>query len=353
MRILVILLLILAPFAAAQSSDAPHPSPTNNILYAHHTDGADEEVGWMNTDIADPDSNDVAMGAGVTYLTARTWALHLNPETLGEVVLDGDIMVKAHMGGGSARGVMDVSTQILVDGAAVASGAAKRVILEASSGAYPLVEWTLPVSLTLQPGQDLTWTLKADGAATAIFLGVHADRGKSHIILPITSADVPAPVVPVTTLYENLTGDVDLELAFNGTNSATVYNWTAPEGKWDLGLWGNLTGNVTVMVSNGTMIFNQTVTGLVNMTEALVGPGNWTMAVTASAASGDLRLRIQPHVAVPATSPETGAPDHQGGEVDGDGDDLDAAPSADKKESPGFGLLVIPALLAIALMRRR
>lgn len=350
MRVLVLLCVLLAPLAAAQSADAPHPSPTANILYAHHTDGADEAVGWMNTDIADPDSNDIAMGAAANYVTARTWALHLDPATAGEVVLDGDIKVMAHMGGGSARGVMDVSTQVLVDGTAVASGAAKRVVLEASAAAYPLLEWTLPVSLTLQPGQALTWTLKADGAATAIFLGVHEERGKSHIILPITSADVPVPVVPVTTVYENLTGDVDLRLAFNATTSQTVYNWTAPEGPLDQVLSGNLTGNVTITISDGTELFNQTFSGLVNATQMLSGPGNWTITVDASDASGELWLRLAPHVAAP--DGDIGGPGQEDADVHGE-DGPDAAPSADKKESPGFGLVVIPALLAIALLRRR
>lgn len=307
-------LALIFPSVLAQDLGAPHLSPEQMTLYAHHRDGDDESVGWMNTNAADPDSTDIAMGASANYVTERDWTLRLVPGVAGEVVLDGDLQVNAHVGGGSAQGVMDVSTELLVDGTAVATGDAQQVILEPASAAYPLVTWTIPVSLTIPPGASMEWKVHAgNGIATAIFLGVHEDRGKSHIVLPVVSADVPAGQPEAE--YTQLDAAPELDLSLDGTPRILVYNWTE-QGNLSTVEWqANGTGNVSarLIVDNQTAWQAALAGNASAPLPANATAGNWSLVLETGTFNGTLRLQLlaQPGGTGTPTQTATGGPGNE------------------------------------------
>jgi MYXO-CTERM domain-containing protein len=192
--ILGLLLLSAAiPAAMAQDPSAPNPSPTANVLYAHHHDSDTEELSaWMNTLVTDPTGNDVALGPTTVPCCpeARTYTITLAPALAGPIELDpaGNIVIDAYIGAGGSSGVVRVSTALTHGGAAVATGAAvNHPYTQSDTAAYPKVSWTIaPEITTLEAGKDLVWTVSLTGVAVqTVFLSVSAERGSSGITLPI------------------------------------------------------------------------------------------------------------------------------------------------------------------------
>jgi hypothetical protein len=346
MRMIVLCLLCLLPLAAAQNADAPHVSPNDLSLWAHHSDGDDETVGWMNADRGDPDSTDVAMGAAETGITARAWSLVLSPLTQGAVVLDGNVVMTAYLGGGSAQGFWTVSSELRVDGVAIATGGDEQIQLEeAGTGEYKMVTWTVAVATTIPAGAALEWFMDGSGVATAVFLGVAENRGKSNILLPVVSADVPATAPGVA--FGNLT-DPSFELSFNGS-TIYQYNWTATADNWTLRLGGNVTnGTVVLRVVDGdnNTAYEATFSGTLNVTQTVRGTqGNWTFHVNATDALGDMQFSLSEQV--PSMAPG-GAGMEPEPEPNGNG-----TPAPTARDSPGLGAGILGVLGLLAIARRR
>lgn len=190
----ILLVLALSCPVSAQDPSAPPPSPTANVLYAHHHDSDTEELdGWMNTLVTDPTGNDIALGPAdpaAQPLPERVYTFTLAPALQAPFTLDpsGNIVIDAYIGAGGSQGVVRVSTEITYGGEVVASGAAQNhVYQQAGTAAYPKVTWTVAPEITeFQPGNDLVWTVTLSGiAGQTVFMSVSAERGSSGVTLPI------------------------------------------------------------------------------------------------------------------------------------------------------------------------
>lgn len=373
--LLLTALVVAVDPAAAQDAAAPHLSPQDKVLYAHHHDSDTTELnGWMNTLAVDPTANDIALGpsgqfvGGVaTAAPSRTLTLTLNPALAGTVQLDpsGNIVVNAYIGSGSSNGALRVETAIKYGADTVATGAAQNHVYQASTGQYGKLTWTLAPSITeFAPGKDLVWTITMSGVAQAGFLGVSEERGASNIELPVLSSTVTGSIGGGSLTYHDLNGtEAALSLPATASNASHQYNWSSPGGALALTVADpqHAGGNATIRVlgaDNATLAdvaFNGT-----SLEQALDGAaGNWTILVQLQNYTGNLTLTIAPA----EDEPGNGGPGTGSGTASATGTSRSGTTS-----SPGNGtkpaggkdtpLPALPALLgavaaAVALARRR
>lgn len=241
--VLIASLLAIVAFApglaVSQSTTAPHPSATDNILYAHHnmTDTT-EAAGWMNTLASDPTADDIALGpSGNSWGPTRTFTLTLTPASTSEIKLDKTqpVVMAAYLGAGGGNGAARVTSVLKSGATTVADGAVQNHVYQASTAQYGKLTWSVnPTVDTLPAGEALVWTITATGAGQALFLGVHPDRGTSNITLPITApaGSGSAPVAPETIYHEETGTEVSASISSDEVTNAThQYNWTGPGGE--------------------------------------------------------------------------------------------------------------------------
>lgn len=372
---LLLAALVAVPAASAQDASAPHLSPQDNVLYAHHHDSDTTELnGWMNTLAIDPTANDIALGpsgqfvGGVsTAAPSRTLTLTLDPGLLGTVQLDpsGNIVVNAYIGSGSSNGALRVETAIKYGDDTVATGAAQNHVYQASTGQYGKLTWTLAPSITeFAPGKALVWTVTMSGVAQAGFLGVSEERGASNIQLPVLSSTVTGSVGGgASRTYHDLNGTtVDIALAATASNKSHQYNWSSPGGALALTVADaqHAAGNASILVlgpDNATLAdvtFNGTA-----LERALDGEaGSWTLLVRLQNYTGNLTVNIAPILQAPsdnAPSSGSGTSTTTGTSQSGTSTSLgNETENGDGKGTPGVGLpLVLGTMATLALVRRR
>lgn len=302
---------LLALPAAAQSAAAPHLSPVDKVLYAHHHDSDTAELnGWMNAMPLDPTANDIALGpsgqfvGGVpTAAPSRTLTLTLDPGLTGTVKLDpsGNIVISAYIGSGSSNGALRVTTAITYDGQTVAEGAAQNHVYQASTGQYGKLTWTIAPEITeFAPGKPLVWTVTMSGVAQAGFLGVSEERGKSNVEFPVLSSTVvgaPGAGPPVTRHDLNGT-TVDIDLAGDGTNATHQYAWGSPGGALVLDVadasYASGAAHVRVLDAGNATLANVTFNGTAAQVVMEGVAGNWTIHVDLQSYAGNLSVTIGP-----------------------------------------------------------
>ena len=363
--LLAILLPALAPGSAAQSPTAPHLSPANSKLYAHHHDSDTAELdGWMNTLVSDPTGNDIALGPQDPCCPqARVHTFTLAPALAGDVELDpqGNIVFEAFIGAGGSQGVVRVSTELRHGTEVVAAGAAQNhVYQQAGTGPYPKLTWTVAPAITsLKAGTPLTWSISLTGVAVqTVFISVSAERGSTNVALPVLSTTAtdaaPGPVL------HNLTGPTaTIDLGSDEPSNAThVYAWTTPLAAQRLDIKARLAaGNATLVVVDGAnaTVHNETI-GL-NATKGLQGaPGNWTITLRLEGFAGDLNVTIgAPPPASSGTTTGSGTASRTGTTTSRSSSSTGNATGDGKKDTPAVPAFALAAALVAgaALARRR
>lgn len=374
--LLVLLAVALVPApAAAQDPAAPHLSPVDKVLYAHHHDSDTTELnGWMNANPADATANDIALGpsgqfaGGVpTAAPPRTLTLTLAPALTGTVKLDpaGNIVVNAYIGSGSSSGALRVTTAITYDGKTVAEGAAQNHVYQASTGQYGKVTWTLAPAITeFAPGKPLVWTVTLSGVAQAGFLGVSAERGKSNVEFPVLSSTAQGGGGPGTQFHDLNGTSASIALTGDGTNATHQYNWTAPSGPLVLDIadatYRSGQALVRVRDAGNATLANLTFNGTALQAQVEGASGNWTVHIDLVSYTGNLTVTLEPGRASTASGSAT-ATGTRSTTSTGAGSQSKTATgnttAADKQDNgaPGPAFAVVAGTLALAALvaRRR
>ncbi len=360
-----------------QSPDAASPDASLKVLYAHHDEEDTEELhGWMNT--LEDDGNDVAVGPSggptapfVGVPAGRVHTFTLNPALTGTLVLDpeGMIDVTAHIGSGGGNGATRVSTRILYGDEVVTAGTAQNhPIVQAGSGPYTAVTWSLPPMITeLAPGSDLVWEITIEGASTAVFISVSEERGRSNIALPILElrdaapgGNTTTPALPQVTQNTTATEGTLSVIASNATTWSETFTFDVELTNATVHFAGRAgTGSMqAVLESSEGVLATANVTTSVNETMTLEGlsPGTWTLTIEMDQFAGAFSMAYR-------QTPQAEAPETQAPETETDDEDTLAAPVSEApaddhadhdNESPGVGLAsLLLAFGALALVRRR
>jgi hypothetical protein len=356
----MLLATLLVPMASAQAADAPHVSVKDFVLYAHHN-AADtvEAAGWMNTLIADPDSDDIALGPSGTFGPTRTWTFTLTPGLTQEVTLDKTkpAILSAFLGAGSGQGIARVTSQLKIGATVIVNGAEQNHIYQASTAQYGKLTWSInPTVDKLAAGQPLVWTVSATGAGSALFMGVHPDRGKSNISLPVLApaGGAPIPPAPAIIFHDETGTQVGASISsVQRTNASHQYNWTNLEPVIDFSFEANVSGgSVAYTILDGANVslaaetLDENKTGNQRFSERATG--NWTIRVNLTDFSGDFTFRLAPAVADPTPATSQGpTPTTTGASP------TETSPTSDEATPAPGALLVVAALVATLLAMRR
>lgn len=197
----------LVPVSDAQATSGPPFDIGAARLYAHASE--DFMTIWMNALEED--------GTGPYYITGAPLVpsaagaspaldpvvdeefevrIPLSTELLQDLVLDGDIVVQAYIGGGTyTRGEATISTALAVDGIVVAESEAKTHTMAGSAAGEPYspIDWTLAVGeLVVPKGASMEWVIFGHiEYANNMYLATHAARGMSYIELPVVALALP------------------------------------------------------------------------------------------------------------------------------------------------------------------
>lgn len=347
--------ILAIPPGTSQSPDAPDLSPEFKTVYAHHHDSDTAELtAWMNTLAKDPTANDIALGPSGQLAGNRKYTITMNPKTTGKVELvpTGKIEINAYIGAGSGNGVVRVSTEVTYGGKSLATGDVQNhPFQQAGTAPYGKLTWSVtPKFATLDPALDMVWTITMDGVASSVFLGVNETRGKSNIVLPVASADVPAPAPqtpPVT--FTNLTGpaaEIDLEFAESST-AQFQYNWTTDLSSVEIIYKVEFTnGSLSVRVVDETnaTIFEKEAGQSENETTVVdhAGPGNWTIRVEVFEFAGSMKLSIQaPPQTIGSGPPASPSPSGE------------PKPTREDTPAPTLAIILVACLAPLARFRRK
>lgn len=361
--------LVAIPPTGAQDAAAPHLSPANQQLYAHHHDSDTTELnGWMNTHVVDPTGNDIALGptAAGCCPQARVHAFTLAPALAGDVELDpnGNIVFEAYIGAGGSQGAVRVSTELRHGGALVASGSAQNhVYQQAGTAAYPKLTWTVAPEITsLKAGQDLVWTISITGVAVqTVFISVSPERGSTNIALPVlstTAQETPAGQVH----HEAITGaQAAFAIQATASNGTYHYSWPSPGGNLSLTLVDDAfvsgTARVEVVDAGNNTLANVTFSGQPRSEPVQGDAGNWTIRVQLEAYTGNLTGALVPLAPGSSGGGSTTTPSTAGGGSTSTGSGNTTSSSTTRsasKGTPGLPVVVLLAALAVqASLRRR
>ncbi len=363
----VLLLLFLLPSASAINMDAAPWSPDLTLLYIDSDDAANgdaEVTGFLNT--AKDDGDDAALGPSGSCSTHtgndvdftlvapsqdidRLYTFPLMPAQAGTALIKGPVQASLYVGAGSCYGEVDLTARLVAAGTVVAEGGVTKHRYNDATGLYPLASFELEV---LQPefaADDMRLEIQIKGKyGGMVFIGIGSARGLSSIDVPLVS--FTQTVEPTGTEYvQDLVGR-ELFIEANGSSDTHVYNWTNGEPFVLLQNVTVLGGNATFQVldANGTMLLERTWDANVTDRVEAAWIGDLQMRVALNNFTGSIRVEA----ALPSTAElpddvDEEAPIDPGNETDVDG------PDAAGKESPGLGVVAAPALLAIALLRRR
>ncbi len=375
MSILAVALCV--PFfatVAAQDASAPAPSATENTFWAHHVDGDDEYIGFMNVLKEDESGDDIAMGVAQTCTdpagagVARpglpidddfdvTWTLTYKPALTAPITLDdGDMAaITIYIGAGGGAGEGTVSTSLTQGETVIFTAEGIEHSYAAATAEYPviLIE-VVPDATTIEPGVDLVWTVHMTGPPcpeAGPFLGVHGDRGKSNFVLPIIGGGAAAS--PAIRFHNETGGQVSATLEFDeATNETHQYNWTTTLTEGTFTYDANLTnGSVKFTVidaSDSNVVEGDLLeSGNSSIEIADAAPGNWSVRVELIAFQGTFEFELGE-----AEAPSEGA--SGGAATSSAASNETISASDDSTPSPGL-LVVLGALLVGTLLvsRRR
>ena len=363
-------LTLVVPFlasVAAQDASAPAPSGTDNTFWAHHTTGEDEYVGFMNVLKGDDSSDDVAMGAAQCTDPAGqgivrpplpidedmdlTWTLTYKPALTAPITLDdSEVMITLYIGAGGGAGEGTVSTSLKQGDTVIFTADGIEHAYEAATAEYPtiLIE-VVPDATTIEPGQDLVWTVHMTGPAcpeAGPFLGVHDDRGKSNFVLPIVGGGASSTPELV---FHNETGDsVSATLEFEeSTNETHQYNWTSTLTDAAFSYDAELTtGSVkfTVIDASDSNVVEGDLLASGNSSADIkdATPGNWSVRVELIAFQGTFDFELGPAEAAPSGS--SSATNGTAASTNGA-----SAANATDESTPSPGILLVSGAVALGL----
>jgi hypothetical protein len=192
---------LLASHPVLANHHAPQPSQDHITLWAHRDTVDNRFFHHMSTDLNETDPlNPGSDNPGESW----SWTMVLRPQLNQTLRLDENTTARfiIYMGGSTHFGAVTVTTQLHHGDTLIAQGAPREHIYSPSGTSlegndalvqeYPLLEWDAPLQETrLEPGEELTWTVTAQGSFTAIYMGMSPTRGNSHLELPIIHAEPP------------------------------------------------------------------------------------------------------------------------------------------------------------------
>lgn len=323
----VLLLLLIAPLAAAGSADDPEVTDGSGDSVSSRPGlgavGAELLKAWY-----EEDGSDVVFKFEVGTLCADT------AETIEyrwfATVADAEVAFGADLfGTGGFCTLAGSATSITETGAATSA---------AMDGNIAVL--TVPKS-AFGDGSDGTVLSGTYGTSRA-FVGSatvwnDADRapdeggGRDYVLggpLPEPEPDVPGAIME---WQDVIAPELNVSEAFDGTPRTLTINWTHDAGNYSVISEQDGTGNVTISVNGTSCPCNETV--------ASAG-GTWNITLSAEDFVGNITLAIVPVQEVVETPQPTTQPTNETTDAPMD------------EESP-LPLLVIPALLVVAARRRR
>lgn len=259
---LVLAAALLLPVVSAQEA-----TPESLTLWAHGEarEGAApavtlEDTLWMNTDAGDARATDTANGPGYCPTTPvttlylpqvgdplcfaenlakdqtgqsssfdHTWSLALDPalDTSHALQVGDSAVFQVAFGANSGSCAGEFTAKLATGDTVVAETAATP--FEFASG-YVMFAAEAPVQAEAIPSEGaLTWTIHAVCEGTGLFLGIHAETGKSSITLPLWAPPPETEEEAESEPETNATAEDDTEENATAKPEPTPTETEAPE----------------------------------------------------------------------------------------------------------------------------
>lgn len=209
----IALLLLSATLAVGQSAEAPHPDPSNNVLFLHSDDGV---AGWMNALQEDGAGTALCLTESTPAVPvlgglcpnvngAFSVAIPLAPAATDVLVLDpeGTVDFTLYIGGACCTlGVTSLTATLAAGETTIATATTPQYVMNPNAANDGEVYNLYTASITpeverIEPTDALTLTVSGTGTWTHAGISTAATRGHSTITLPITAVEPAGGGEPV------------------------------------------------------------------------------------------------------------------------------------------------------------